>query len=148
LLRNRTKIMRDEYLLYVNIILPKLDSDYPVRENHCWARIILDHVCGCAWRDVVEAPAYLNLSQIQLRKAIDTAKAIIGDPRYAHQLNQQSLRYRGKASAIAALSSKRSLIWPICAWSAFVLIRHPLEQNDSLGSTYTIAHERIMIRCA
>ena len=32
--------------------------DWPVSEDHCFMRILLDNACGGVWRDFVKAPAY------------------------------------------------------------------------------------------
>ena len=39
--------------------LPALarERDWPVSEDHCFMRILLDNACGGVWRDFVKAPA-------------------------------------------------------------------------------------------
>ncbi|MEO1174083.1 MAG: hypothetical protein AAFX94_18850, partial [Myxococcota bacterium] len=36
--------------------------DWPVTDDHCFARILLDNACGRPWREVVRPPAWRNAS--------------------------------------------------------------------------------------
>ncbi|MEM6493826.1 MAG: hypothetical protein AAF650_05550, partial [Pseudomonadota bacterium] len=40
--------------------LPALarERDWPIREDHCFMRVLLDNSCGGPWRASVQAPAY------------------------------------------------------------------------------------------
>jgi hypothetical protein len=88
--------LQEEYLQYINQILPEISKSgvYPVIHNHCWARIVLDNICGKVWYDVIAKPAYKNLSEVQLEQAIAMTKQIVGNPEYAHDLNSRSLQIR------------------------------------------------------
>lgn len=94
--------LRDRYLELINQTLPELakQRDFPVRFNHCFARIILDNLFGCCWYDKLDrklGAAYQQLSDAQLEQAIAIAEAIIAQPDdYLIELNQNSLRWRGK----------------------------------------------------
>jgi hypothetical protein len=94
--------LRTRYLNLVNKELPGLASQrqFPVRFNHCFARIILDNLFGRCWYEVIDrkkGAAYKQLSVEQLQKAIEIAEAIIDRPdTYIEQLNQNSLRWRNK----------------------------------------------------
>lgn len=94
--------LRQEYLYITNEVLPNLAKQrkFPVRFNHCFQRIILDNLFGCCWYDVLDksqGAAYQQLNATQLEKAISLAKAIISQPdEYIEQLNNNSLRWRGK----------------------------------------------------
>ena len=71
-----------------------------VRADHCFGRIVLDHTVGGCWYDVLDrrrGPAFLQLSDDQLRSAVALAEQILaeGDP-LLRRLNDQSLRWRGK----------------------------------------------------
>lgn len=93
---------RDRYLELTNHILPQLahQRQFPVRNNHCFQRIILDNLFGQCWYEVLQRgkePAYKQLTKSQLETAIALAEAIVAQPNeYIHQLNQNSLRWRGK----------------------------------------------------
>lgn len=91
--------MIDTYLQLVNHDLPQAaqaDRTYPVRFNHCFARIILDNLCGRPWREVIKAPAYKHLSPEQMQGAIELGQRYLVDPALCVEHNCNSLRYRGK----------------------------------------------------
>lgn len=94
--------LRQRYLELVNQVLPEQakSRQFPVRFNHCFARIILDNLFNCCWYDVLDrkkGAAYKQLSALQLQQAIEIAEAIINNPdSYIQQLNQNSLRWRNK----------------------------------------------------
>lgn len=95
--------LRDRYLELINHTLPELakQRNFPVRFNHCFARIILDNLFGCCWYDKLDrkSAAYRQLSDEQLEQAIAIAEAIIAQPDdYLIELNQNSLRWRGKST--------------------------------------------------
>ena len=101
--------LRGQYLELVNQKLPQqAKRQFPVRFNHCFARIILDNLFQCCWYEKIDyAPrtfqdrkqgaAYKQLSVEELNKAIALAEQIIDSPdSYIQELNQNSLRWRGK----------------------------------------------------
>ena len=94
--------LRQRYLELVNQILPAQAKSrkFPVRFNHCFARIILDNLFNCCWYDVLDrkkGAAYKQLSALQLQQAINIAEAIIDNSdSYIKQLNQNSLHWRNK----------------------------------------------------
>jgi hypothetical protein len=94
--------LRNRYLELTNRVLPALvvSRNFPVRYNHCFQRIILDNLFGRCWYEVLERkqePAYKQLMEEQLKKAIALANNIITQPdSYLYQLNQNSLNWRGK----------------------------------------------------
>jgi hypothetical protein len=96
--------LRNQYLELTNHALPHLATSrcFPVRYNHCFQRIILDNLFGRCWYEVLERkrePAYKQLTEAQLEQAIALANNIITQPdSYLQQLNQNSLKWRGKES--------------------------------------------------
>ncbi|WP_242050577.1 hypothetical protein [Oculatella sp. FACHB-28] len=95
--------LRSQYLELANHVLPNLATSrhFPVRENHCFQRIILDNLFGRCWYEVLERkrePAYKQLSEAQLEEAIALANCIISQPdSYLRSLNQNSLNWRQKS---------------------------------------------------
>jgi len=94
--------LHNRYLELTNRTLPELAKyrGFPVQFNHCFQRIILDNLFGCCWYDKLDrkSPAYRQLSDEQLEAAIAIAEAIIAQPdKYLIELNQNSLRWRGKS---------------------------------------------------
>lgn len=94
--------LRDRYLELTNRTLPELakQRSFPVRYNHCFQRIILDNLFGRCWYEALDrqrGPAYKQLTVEQLQQSITLAEAIIErSDQYIHQLNQNSLQWRGK----------------------------------------------------
>lgn len=71
-------------------------SDWPVRLDHCFARILLDHACGGPWRDSVPPPAHANLPPDRLEAAIALGEAVLAGQADLSALNRRSLAWRGK----------------------------------------------------
>ncbi|MFT5869867.1 MAG: hypothetical protein ACI8TF_001980 [Paracoccaceae bacterium] len=90
-----------EYLHLTRKVMPKLAQSskqhWPVRNDHCFQRIVLDTICGGVWYDQIARPAYRHLNQVQVRAAVLLCKEIISDQTDLATLNRQSLNWRGKA---------------------------------------------------
>jgi hypothetical protein len=95
--------LRQEYLWMTTFVLPQLATQrqFPVGEEPCFQRIILDNLLGQRWDKVLDRPqeaAYRQLSEPQLREAIALAHSIVHQPdSYLHKLNHSSLQWRGQA---------------------------------------------------
>lgn len=89
---------REIYLDFVNNKLPNAakSGGYPVRFNHCFARIILDNLYLRPWKEKIKSPAYKNLTDQELTYAIKLAAKILKNPEECRKLNNVSLRLRGK----------------------------------------------------
>jgi len=61
-----TRHLVDVYLHLTKEILPSLARssrrDWPVREDHCFQRIVLDTICDGVWYEHLDRPAYKNLT--------------------------------------------------------------------------------------
>lgn len=91
--------LRDEYDRLVHERLPETAQNgegWPVHLDHCFARIVLDNLFEDEWYDHVDGrPAYEQLSESELRAAIDIADRILdAGPPLATELNRNSLRWR------------------------------------------------------
>ena len=96
----RTADLVSRYLVLTKEIMPHLartsHPNWPVRNDHCFQRIVLDTLCGGVWYDWLPRPAYKNLTQDLAAKAVDLCnKIILGDIDLV-VLNDQSLKWRGK----------------------------------------------------
>lgn len=69
---------------------------WPVVHDHCFARILLDHVHGRPWREVVTPPAWANTAPGRLARAIETGEAVLAGEVDLRVLNAASLRMRGR----------------------------------------------------
>lgn len=70
--------------------------NWPVSEDHCFARILLDNACGRPWREMVHPPAWKNTPIDLLRNAISLGEAALAGSSDLNKLNNRSLDLRGK----------------------------------------------------
>lgn len=95
----------DRYLTLTRETMPRRARDgqtrWPVREDHCFQRIVLDHVCGGRWYDHLERPAYKHLSAEQAERAVALCEDILADRADLRAMNAQSLTWRGKTRGVA-----------------------------------------------
>ena len=92
--------LRAAYVRRVTGELPQAArrEGWPIREDHCFGRVVLDNVFGDAWYDHVDGrPAYEHLSPAELTVAVDLADRMLkaGRPT-VEALNRNSLRWRGE----------------------------------------------------
>jgi len=90
-----------QYLHLTRTVMPALartsKRHWPVRNDHCFQRIVLDTICGGVWYNHIARPAYRHLSHAQVAKAVQLCDEIVADTVDLNALNQQSLAWRGKA---------------------------------------------------
>jgi hypothetical protein len=91
--------LRAEYDRKVNEELParaRGSGDWPIRHDHCFARVVLDNLFGDEWYSHVDGrPAYRHLSRGELQAAIDIADRMLKEGRPAvTELNRNSLGWR------------------------------------------------------
>ncbi len=67
---------------------------WPIRFDHCFMRVCLDHAIGQPWHERVRRPALRHLTDEQLRGAVAVAERIAADPAALAALNAQSLAWR------------------------------------------------------
>ena len=89
-----------EYLHLTRQVLPDLAranrSGWPVENDHCFQRIVLDTICGGVWYHALGRPAYKHLTEAQAGAAVQLCQQIIAGTADIWALNRQSLRWRGK----------------------------------------------------
>ncbi len=74
-------------------VLPSM-AGWPIRLDHCFMRVCLDHALGQPWHQRVRRPAIRHLSDDELRQAIAIAERIAADPALLPGLNARSLAWR------------------------------------------------------
>ncbi|MEM9970993.1 MAG: hypothetical protein AAF762_07820 [Pseudomonadota bacterium] len=72
------------------------ETEWPVVNDHCFQRIVLDAVSGGVWYDHIPRPAYKNLDRDQAARAVALCQDILAGRADLHALNRQSLAWRGK----------------------------------------------------
>jgi hypothetical protein len=88
------------YLHFTRHTLPalaqRITCDWPVGDDHCFQRIVLDNVCQGVWHHTLKKPACQHLDTAQAQQAVALCRAICADKVDLHQLNHNSLRWREK----------------------------------------------------
>lgn len=94
--------LQDRWLSLTRTALPARAraERWPLREDHCFQRVILDAVCGGRWYDhVPDRPAYRHLDTPRLTAAVALAERLATEPdarTLLRDLDTQSLSWRGK----------------------------------------------------
>ena len=91
--------LRSRWRDLVTTILPRAAlgrPHWPVAQDHCFARILLDNACGRPWREVIRAPAWREAPPAVLGAACSLGEAILDDTADLAALNRRSLMLRGK----------------------------------------------------
>lgn len=71
---------------------------WPIRDDHCFQRVLLDNACNGVWYDHIGgSPAYRHASDGVLLAAVTLGRAALDGRADIARLNRQSLRWRGKA---------------------------------------------------
>lgn len=86
-------------------VMPELakgrNADWPVQNDHCFQRIVLDNVCGGVWYEHIARPAYKNLTAEQADRAVQMCEGIIAGTVDLQRLNQKSIEWRADRRATA-----------------------------------------------
>ena len=88
------------YMYLSKEVLPTMarscQRNWPVSADHCFQRIVLDHVCGGVWHEYLDRPAYKNLTKDQVQRAVRLCEGIVVGDIDLWKLNRQSLIRRDK----------------------------------------------------
>lgn len=92
---NKDKLLT-EYQLLAKKVLPRLADSlgFPIKEDHCFYRVVLDWLVQDKWDRVLDKPAYKQLTEEQLEKCIDRMYIWIECPSILRRDNKNSLSYR------------------------------------------------------
>ncbi len=89
------------YLDLTKVVMPEIAKSrtpaWPVSNDHCFQRIVLDTICGGVWYEHLARPAYRHLSNDQAYRTVQLCEDIIAGRVDIRALNRQSLIWRGKA---------------------------------------------------
>ena len=88
--------MRARWLELTRILLPAMAAteNWPIRLDHCFMRVFLDHAVGAPWHTVVPRPAIHNIAHETLARAIALAERTLREPAILPGLNAASLARR------------------------------------------------------
>lgn len=84
------------WLELTRVVLPGMAaaSGWPIRLDHCFMRVFLDHALQSRWDMVVGRPAIRHMPLDALRVAVAAAEAVVADPARLPALNDASLVWR------------------------------------------------------
>ena len=84
------------WLVLTRTVLPGMASTYswPIRFDHCFMRVFLDHAMQDRWDRTVARPAIRHMRDSDLRRAVELAEAVVAAPHRLPALNAQSLAWR------------------------------------------------------
>jgi len=116
--KDELESLRETWTTLYKTTLPQLarskhsaQSTWPVTLDHCFARIILDNTVGEGkqqWDKVISRPAVKNMSEVQLRGAIELGGKIARGSVDLVELDRASLMCRGKGEKTAMKGRKRT----------------------------------------
>ena len=91
--------LQTRYLDLTQVVLPSLGRTrgWPVTEDHCFMRIVLDHVFGDRWYNHLDRRlrAYKQLNNTKLAQAVSIAEKMShADNETIEKMNAQSLAWR------------------------------------------------------
>lgn len=96
----RTADLVSRYMTLTKEVMPVLartsHAHWPVRNDHCFQRIVLDTVCGGTWYEHIARPAYKHMTREQAAHAVALCGEIMTGEADLARLNRQSLIWRGK----------------------------------------------------
>jgi hypothetical protein len=90
------------YLEFTTTLLPTMAkaanklNTWPIHNDHCFQRVVLDTICQAPWYDVIPSPAYKNLSLEQARAATALCEKIANKQVCLATLNNKSKAWRNK----------------------------------------------------
>ena len=88
-----------EWLHLTRVELPGLapSRNWPVANDHCFQRILLDNACGRCWYDAIpRRPAYAHAPAETLAAAVALGRSAIAGTADLLALNRRSLAWRRK----------------------------------------------------
>ncbi len=80
-------------------IMPAISAEkrWPIRNDHCFQRVLLDNACGGTWYDYIsKRPAYRRADAATLERAVALGEAVLAGSADLDELNARSLAFRGK----------------------------------------------------
>jgi len=73
------------------------ERGWPIRDDHCFARVLLDNACGGCWYEHIPArPAYRHAPDELLGHAVALGERVLAGVMQLTELNRRSLEWRGK----------------------------------------------------
>ena len=98
------------WLALTREIMPSVAADrrWPIRNDHCFQRVLLDNACGGTWYAYIsKRPAYRRADAATLERAIALGEAVLAGSADLDELNRRSLQWRrnDQSSSLSSTSS-------------------------------------------
>ncbi len=93
------KTREEQWLELTRASLPQVavSRGWPVQNDHCFQRVLLDNACQTKWTEVIsKRPAYRHAPDDILANALALGYAVLNGSQDLADLNARSLRWRGK----------------------------------------------------
>ena len=110
-LRARWTQLYGKRLPFLAVSKSPVQSSWPVHVDHCFGRIILDTVVGfdTPWTTKLKGPALKNMNAVQLQACIALGERIAEGKENLVELDEKSLRLRGKSKRGGGEKRKRGV---------------------------------------
>ncbi len=84
------------WLTLTRSVLPGMAAAerWPIRADHCFMRVCLDHAAGGRWDAAFRRPAIRHMPDADLARAVAVAELVVAAPDRLPGLNAQSLQWR------------------------------------------------------
>jgi hypothetical protein len=95
----KREILEQQWLNLTRVRLPEAapQRGWPIHNDHCFQRVLLDNACGGHWAEtILRRPAYRHATDAILIAAINLGLAVLGGTVNLHILNECSLKWRAK----------------------------------------------------
>lgn len=100
-LRMASQTLVDRWFALTGERMPALATGraWPVHSDHCFQRILLDNAVGAKWSEEIPAPAYRNVPDEVMERALALGEAAVNGEENLAALNDNSLAWRGTTPA-------------------------------------------------
>jgi len=98
LLRDRADL-EQRWLRLTRFDLPRVaaERNWPLRNDHCFQRVLLDGACeGCWYEHIPARPAYRHAPDDLLVRALGLGEALLAGELDLREMNRRSLEWRGR----------------------------------------------------
>ncbi len=91
----------ERWLMLTRSVLPGMAAaaGWPIRADHCFMRVFLDHAMQGPWHRTVPRPAIRHMDLVALRRAVAAAEQVLAEPALLPALNARSLAWRRARTA-------------------------------------------------
>jgi hypothetical protein len=100
---NEREALEAQWLELTRLSLPgvALSRKWPIVNDHCFQRVLLDNACNAHWATVITGkPAYRHAPDATLRAAVELGMAVLAGTQDITILNNRSLVWRRQQGSV------------------------------------------------